>query len=299
MENLVLNIQKYSIHDGEGIRTTIFFKGCPMNCKWCHNPESQSYKLEIMHNQEKCTKCGKCAISCSQHAINFENKKLVTNNRCIACGDCIDVCVNNAREKVGKLYKIDELMNEIEKDRMFYEESNGGVTLSGGEVMTQNMDYIEAVLIKCKKMGYSVNIDTCGHASFDNFERILPYIDTFLYDIKHLDNETHKMLTGQGNELVIGNLKKLSENGAKINIRMPLVEGINSDDTHIKKIIEFLKGIRIWQINLLPYHNTGKSKYEKLGVEYKGDSYIPPDMERIEEIKSMFEKNNFLVKIGG
>lgn len=299
MESLVLNIQKYSIHDGEGIRTTIFFKGCPMNCKWCHNPESQSYSAEIMHNNEKCKKCGSCIINCKQKAISCENGLVVTNNNCTACGECTDICLNNAREKVGKRYTIDELMKEIEKDKMFYEQSNGGVTLSGGEIMTQNIEYIETLLKRCKRMGYRVNIDTCGHANFENFKIIIPYVDTFLYDIKHLDNEIHKELTGQGNELVLENLKKLSEAGAKLNIRMPLVEGINSDDLHIKKVIEFLKKIKIWQINLLPYHNTGKSKYEKLGLIYEGDSYDAPSNERIEEIKVMFEKNNFLVKIGG
>lgn len=300
MESLVFNIQKYSIHDGDGIRTTIFFKGCPMTCKWCHNPESQSYKPAMMHNTEKCTECGSCVQNCPQQAISFEDGKLKTqNDKCDLCETCVDTCINNVREKVGKNYSIAEVMKEIEKDKMFYEQSKGGITLSGGEVMTQDMDYILKILKKCHRMGYSVNIDTCGHANFENFEKILPYVDTFLYDIKHMDDKIHKEITGQGNFLVLDNLKKLSERGAKLRIRMPLVEGVNSDDENIDRTIEFLKNINVLSINLLPYHNTGKSKYERMGKAYEGDMYEAPDSERMESIRAKFQANNFSTKIGG
>ena len=300
MENLIFNIQKYSIHDGEGIRTTVFFKGCPMECKWCHNPESQSYRPDMMHNTEKCVQCGSCMAKCPQGAISIKDGMLVTSaEKCNFCESCTDACVSNAREVAGKPYTVDEIMKEIEKDKMFYEQSGGGVTLSGGEVMTQNMDYILGILKKCKRLGYRVNIDTCGHSSFENFERILPYVDTFLYDVKHMDNEIHRELTGQGNEMVLGNLEKLSEKGAKINIRMPLVEGVNSDDEHIGRVIDFLKTLKIEKVNLLPYHNTGKSKYERMGMNYEGDSYSAPDVDRMEAIRLRFEKNNFNARIGG
>ncbi|WP_028830117.1 trans-4-hydroxy-L-proline dehydratase activase [Proteocatella sphenisci] len=300
MKNLVFNIQKYSIHDGEGIRTTIFFKGCPMDCKWCHNPESQAYTQGVMYNAEKCVECGNCISKCPQDAISIKGGVITTSaDRCNFCESCTDACLNNAREIAGKAYTVDEIMKEIEKDKMFYDQSNGGVTLSGGEVMTQDMNYILGILKKCNRMGYRVNIDTCGHASFENFEKIMPYVDTFLYDIKHMDNELHKELTGQGNELVLGNLAKLSEKGAKINIRMPLVEGINADDEHIGKVIDFLSNLKIEKVNLLPYHNTGKSKYERMGIRYEGDNYTAPDAERMEMIRLRFEKNNFNAKIGG
>ena len=300
MESLVFNIQKYSIHDGDGIRTTVFFKGCPMTCKWCHNPESQSYRPSILQNTEKCTSCQKCTTICPEGAITYEDGKLKTSEeKCKLCEKCIDGCINNAREIVGKYYSLDEIMKEIEKDKLFYEQSGGGITLSGGEIMTQDMDYIIKILKKCHRLGYRVNIDTCGHAKFENFEKILPYVDTFLYDIKHMDNDIHRELTGVGNELVLGNLRKLSENGAKINIRMPLVEGINSTDEHIDEIIAFLKELKIYKINLLPYHNTGKSKYEKLNITYEGDNYEPPSNQRMEEIKVKFEQNNFCTQIGG
>lgn len=300
MESLIFNIQKYSIHDGEGIRTTIFFKGCPMVCKWCHNPESQSYLAEVLYNEEKCSKCGNCIKKCPHDAIVYELSHVKTDRSiCTLCETCMDYCVNNAREKVGKFYSLDEVMKEIEKDKMFYEESGGGVTLSGGEVMAQNMDYVLAILKKCQRMGYKVNIDTCGHAPFANFEKVMPYVDTFLYDIKHMDNDIHKDLTGQDNDLVLGNLRKLSDLGAKINIRMPLVEGLNSTDEHIDKVIEFLKSINISKINLLPYHNTGKSKYSRLDMTYEGDHYEAPSSQRLEELEQRFRKNNLIAKIGG
>lgn len=300
MESLVFNIQKYSIHDGEGIRTTIFFKGCPMECKWCHNPESQSYKPVIMHNAEKCTQCGSCVAKCPQEAIRREDGRIKTSNeKCNFCEKCVDTCINNAREKAGTSYTIAEVMKEIEKDKMFYEQSKGGITLSGGEVMTQDMDYIIQILKKCHRMGYSVNIDTCGHSSFENFEKVLPYVDTFLYDIKHMDDAVHKEITGQGNFLVLDNLKRLSEKGAKISIRMPLVEGVNSDDENIDKTIAFLKSINVYSVNLLPYHNTGKSKYERMGIAYEGAVYEAPSNERMESIRGKFQANNFSAKIGG
>lgn len=300
MESLVFNIQKYSIHDGEGIRTTVFFKGCPMVCKWCHNPESQRYKAEVSYNDEKCTQCLSCISKCNEGAIKPCNDKVSTNrSTCTLCETCMDYCINNAREKVGKYYNIDNLMNEIEKDKMFYEESGGGVTLSGGEVMTQDMSYILQILKKCKRLGYSVNIDTCGHAPLENFEKVLPYVDTFLYDIKHMEDDIHKELTGQSNELVLSNLIFLSEKNAKLNIRMPLVAGINDSDEHMDKVIDFLKSISVTQINLLPYHNTGKSKYKNIDMIYPGDDYAPPSQERLEALKERFRKNNLNAKIGG
>ena len=298
----VINIQKYSIHDGEGIRTTIFFKGCPLSCLWCHNPESQNYKEELMYNEEKCTGCMACMNICHKRAISKEENHVVTDrSKCDLCKGCIDYCVNNAREIVGKEYTVAQLIKEVEKDKMFYEESSGGITLSGGEVMTQNMDYIEELLRRLKKRGYNIAIDTCGQAPYENYERVLNYVDTFLYDVKLMDNEKHIKYVGKSNEVIIGNLKKLSEAGANINIRIPLVEGINTDDESIEEIIKFLKeNVSVQKINLLPYHNTGKSKYERLQKVYEGIDFKAPSDDRLEEIKKRFENTGFInIKIGG
>lgn len=298
----VINIQKYSIHDGDGIRTTVFFKGCGLSCQWCHNPESQCYSREMMYSKEKCTFCRTCSEICPNNAIDFSSGVPVTDKgKCTLCGKCTDYCLSNAREIVGKQYTVDELMKEIEKDRTFYEQSHGGVTLSGGEIMTQNMDYIEQLLKKLKKSGINIAIDTCGFAPLENYKRILPYADVFLYDIKLMDSQRHKQFMGQGNELILSNLKAISDMGANINIRLPTIEGVNADDKSMMDIINFLReNIRVSKVNLLPYHNTGSHKYEKLGRIYEGELLSVPSDERMEHLKNMFYENGFTnVKIGG
>ncbi|WP_434309061.1 trans-4-hydroxy-L-proline dehydratase activase [Hominifimenecus sp. rT4P-3] len=299
----VFNIQKYSIHDGPGIRTTIFFKGCPLSCQWCHNPESQRHEIELMYYHERCTGCGACVKACPKGAnLLVDGRIQMERTRCTACGACVDSCTVNARELIGKTYTMDELIKEAEKDRMFYEESGGGITLSGGEVMVQNMDYIEELCRKLHRKGYSIDIDTCGFAPYENFSRILPYVDTFLYDIKLINPEEHKKYIGTDNRLILDNLIALSKAGAKINIRIPLVRGVNATEEFIKQTIDFLKEnqIRTVGINLLPYHNTGKSKYENLDRTYADEQLKVPPQEQLEQLKQMFLMNGFQnVKIGG
>lgn len=300
MNNLIINIQKYSIHDGNGIRTTVFFKGCPLECTWCHNPESQSYSAAMMYNSEKCTGCGRCAQVCPQKGIVATDGLFpVPRDLCDACDTCADFCLNSAREKAGQAYTQEELMKELEKDKMFYEESGGGITLSGGEVMTQDMDYLMGILKTCHKKGYSVNIDTCGHADYSRFERVLPYVDTFLYDIKHMDNDKHKELTGLGNELILSNLKKLNQAGAKIHLRIPLIEGLNTSDEDITDMAEFIKDLKIVKLSLLEYHSIGNSKYDRIDMEYQGKDYKAPTQERLKQIKNIFENYHIDTKIGG
>lgn len=299
---VVLNIQKYSIHDGDGIRTTVFFKGCPLNCLWCHNPESQCYQKELMYYRERCTRCGYCERICPSESIFFtEEGAQRDSGRCSMCESCIENCMNNAREFAGKQYSMKELIKEIEKDKMFYEASKGGVTLSGGEVMTQDMDYIEELLKGLKKKGFHVSVDTCGYAPWDNFERVLPYTDVFLYDIKHMDTEKHQKLTGVHNGLILDNLKKLGEIKADIYLRIPLIKEVNDDENNISQMIEYIReGIQPRKIFLLPYHNTGMSKYARLGKAYEGLLFEPPSKEKLEEIKRVFCESGFEdVKIGG
>lgn len=298
----IINIQRYSIHDGDGIRTTIFFKGCPLNCHWCHNPESQNYGQELFYNVERCSSCLACVSVCPEGAIKKLDKGVTTDReKCCTCGKCIDYCINNCRELVGKEYEIKELLKLVDKDSMFYEESGGGVTLSGGEVMSQNIEYLEELVKALKKKGYNVAIDTCGHAPYESYERILPYVDTFLYDIKMMDKEKHKKFMGKSNELILDNLKRISRAGAHINLRIPVIGGVNEDDASMDEIISFLKKeVRVEKVNLLPYHNTGSSKYEKLNLIYKGQDFWTPDNIWMEHLKSKFEENGFNnVKIGG
>lgn len=299
---LVINIQKCSIHDGPGIRTTIFFKGCPLKCTWCHNPESQKYTKEVLYNQEKCTQCNSCMNNCPNHAIYKENNRIYLHKeKCEFCETCLDYCLNNAREIVGKTYTVNQLVHEIEKDMIFYEESNGGVTLSGGEVMTSDISFIKQILKSCKDKGIHTTIDTCGFTSFENFKEILPYTDLFLYDVKLIDNEKHLLVTGVDNKLILDNLERLSKEDVSITIRIPLIEGVNvdKDNTEIIKIIQFLLPLNIKHINLLPYHDIGVYKYRKLNKKYYGTEFKAPSEEKLKEISSLFENNNFIIKIGG
>ena len=300
----IFNIQKFSTHDGDGVRTTIFFKGCPLRCMWCHNPESQHYYKELIFHHHKCTACGRCVAKCKQGANSIVDGKIVFDrSKCTACGVCTDWCITEARELAGKEYTVDALVKEAMKDKIFYEQSGGGVTLSGGEVMaSQHMDYVEEVCRKLHENGVSVFIDTSGYTDYENLKRIRPYVDVFLYDIKVMDPEDHKKYIGVDNSLILENLKKLSDDGAGLYIRLPIIQQVNATDEHIESVIHFLKenNIHARQVNLLPYHDIGKGKYASLDMEYHDDEMSVPVSELMEHFKSMFEEQGFnKVNIGG
>ena len=239
-------------------------------------------------------------MKCPQKAIVIKDGFYpVPRDKCDACGTCVDFCIYGAREKAGRRYSVDEVMKEIEKDKMFYEQSGGGVTLSGGEVMTQDIDFILQILKRCDRMGYSVDIDTCGYSSFERFEKVLPYVDTFLYDIKHIDPDKHKLLTGKDNVLILDNLKKLNNKNGKIHVRIPVIEGANSDDDNINGIADFIKDMNIKMVSLLPYHAIGQAKYDRIDMEYEGRDFSVPSKDRMLELKNIFERKNIPIKIGG
>ncbi len=299
MTPLITNIQRFSIHDGDGIRTTVFFKGCPLHCTWCHNPETQQYKKQILTDPEKCTGCASCVRVCPQGAVHLEGGKETTDRMiCDGCGTCTEYCILNLRETAGKEYEIKNLVKELKKDEIFYEQSGGGVTLSGGEVLSVDMDYIEALAKELVRQGITVTVDTCGHVPYENFQRLLPYVSAFLYDIKAMDSEIHKQYTGVDNTLILENLKKLSSDAkrkAKIYIRIPVIKGVNAEDAEMEAIAGWLKAQRIQasQVNLLPYHNTGSSKYGRLGETYRGGEFETPDKEEIERLSEIFRKAGF------
>ena len=300
----ITNIQRFSIHDGDGIRTTVFFKGCPLKCVWCHNPETQRYDGEVEYDEEKCTGCGSCIGVCPQGALSFsESHKIIRDEKkCTLCGKCEQFCPSDIRELIGKEYTEKELLKELLKDEMFYEESGGGVTFSGGEVMTQDIEYLVAVAKGLKKQGITLTIDTCGYADFSRFEALLPYVDTFLYDLKCMDDVLHVKYTGVSNKLILDNLIKLSNKGARIYIRIPTVKEVNGNKENMESIINFIKdnNIKVACVNLLPYHDTGSGKYRKLGLTYDGKSLHAPSDEEMKELVLMFKKNGFdNVKIGG
>lgn len=301
---LVINVQKFSVHDGNGIRTSIFFKGCLLKCWWCHNPESQNFYRESMFDPGKCTGCGLCVKACTQGAIHVseETGKAVTNKAtCITCGKCVDWCPKEAREIVGETYTVDELFKMAMKDQQFYEKSGGGVTLSGGECMMQNGDFVEELCRKLHFEGVNIAIDTCGYAPLENYQRLLPYVDMWLYDIKTLDVEKHKKYIGQSNDMILRNFEFLAHNGAPINLRIPVVHPVNDDDESIAAIVAYVKDVAgTVPVNLLPYHTTGSSKYVKMARPYLAENLEVPSDERMEHLKSLFVQAGFTdVSIGG
>ena len=304
----ITNIQKYSIHDGDGIRTTVFFKGCHLRCWWCHNPETQNFDPELQIDIPKCTGCGRCEAVCPAGAITMsepdENgrKAVIDRSKCILCGKCVDVCLGNFRVLVGREYPVDELVRICLQDQMFYEESHGGVTLSGGEVMAMDTDYILAVVRALHREGIDIAVDTCGQAPFSHYEAILPYVNTWLYDIKVMDDEKHKEYIGMSNKLILDNLISLARSGARIYIRIPTVKEVNGDEESMAAIIAFLKEneIRPLQVNLLPYHSTGSHKYGKLGRVYQASDLTAPSDEEMHGLVKQWEEAGFNnVKIGG
>lgn len=300
---VVTNIQRYSTHDGDGVRTTIFFKGCPLSCRWCHNPESQDFRKELFFYGNKCKNCGGCISRCPSGANGMEGGKLVFDrSKCTACGSCTDWCIYEARELAGVDYTVEQLVKEAKKDRMFYEQSGGGVTLSGGEVMSQDIEFLEPLCRALHREGLSVFVDTCGFAPYEKYEKILPYVDTFLYDIKAMDSAIHQEWTGVENGLILENLKKLSAAGANIYIRIPTIGGVNADEGFMQQVIAFLKenNIHPAQVNLLPYHNYGRNKYVSLAKEYDDASMQVPTNEQMEQFKELFINNGFAkTNIGG
>lgn len=302
MKNIT-NIQKFSIHDGDGIRTTVFFKGCPLKCEWCHNPETQKFEKEMQVDREKCTGCGACAAVCPNGAIHMEEGRPILDAEvCVFCGKCTRFCPTGAREVIGQEYTVKELVKELMKDQMFYEESGGGVTLSGGEVMSMDMDYLLAVAKELKRQDVTLTIDTCGFVPYEKFQELLPYVNTFLYDVKVMDPELHKKYMGTDNALILENLVRLAKDGARIYIRIPTVKEVNGNEENMKETIAFLQehDIHPAQINLLPYHDTGSGKYRKLDMEYKGTDLHAPDKEEMEALAALFINAGYKnTKIGG
>jgi pyruvate formate lyase activating enzyme len=263
----IFDVKRFAIHDGPGIRTTVFFKGCPLSCPWCHNPESQNARPELLFWAERCIGCGACVGACPVDAVSLENGTAVTNRPlCTGCGACIEVCPSQAREIAGEVWPLDRLLDVIERDLLFYDESGGGVTLSGGEPLAQP-GFALAVLTACKERRIHTAVDTCGFAEWDVLDAVASQTDLFLYDVKLLDDDRHRELTGASNGLILENLERLSDAGRRIWIRYPVIPGVNDEESDVValgKLVSRLKSVDA--IHLLPFHRGGERKRAGLGM---------------------------------
>ncbi|APC84184.1 choline TMA-lyase-activating enzyme [Clostridium botulinum] len=288
----IFNIQKYNMYDGDGIRTLVFFQGCPLRCKWCANPEGLEKKYRVMLKSNLCVNCGACVSACPVGIHTISNKTLKHEvNRdidCIGCGKCKEACLKSAISIVGEEKTISELLKIVEEDRTFYEMSGGGVTLGGGEVLMQP-EAATSLLMACKQEGINTAIETCGYTNLETILKVAEFVDLFLFDIKNINSDRHHELTGVRNERILENLQELLKKKYNVKIRMPLLKGINDSQDEIEKTMEFLLPYKDYKnfkgIDLLPYHKMGVNKYNQLGMEYpiKDDPSLKnEDLDRIE-----------------
>lgn len=277
-QGIIYNIQRMSTHDGPGLRTTVFFKGCPLHCLWCSNPESQARDPQLMYFEELCCGCGKCAIVCKHGAIHEHNHKFLRDfSRCVGCGACAQVCPTTAASMSGMAYTVDEVMKEIRKDATFYFNSGGGVTFGGGECTMQGAFLLE-LLEACLAEGYHTCLDTCGQTDPKLFSRLLAKADLFLFDVKHMDSARHRKFTGMGNEIIQANLRlALQVHPEKIRIRIPLMPGLNDGEENIAALAELLHRFNVNHVDILPCHFFGRNKYEALGRAHPSVREYAPD----------------------
>lgn len=296
---LIFNIMRFSLHDGPGIRTTVFLKGCPLSCWWCHNPEGRSSKPELMFFESRCVRSGECVKVCPDGATFLENGGVRITDACRGCGTCVDACAAGARELAGRWVSAGEVMEEIERDRVFWEEAGGGVTFSGGEPLFQPQ-FLEALLEACRERNIHTTVETCGYASKRVVLRLAPKIDLFLFDLKLLDSGKHRLHTGRGNELILSNIRALAETRRDLIIRYPVIPGVNADEENVGQMIQFLGELELRRVDLLPYHSTGAEKYRRLRL-------LPREIDCeagcltsvVEQTASRFREQGFDVRIGG
>lgn len=298
IKGIIFDIKKYSIHDGAGIRSTVFLKGCPLRCLWCHNPESQELLPQLIYYINRCIHCKTCENVCPTGSIKIE-ESMHLDDSCDLCGICVNECPVNALEIVGQEMGVGEVISEIKKDEIFYGYSSGGVTFSGGEPFVQ-YGFLYELLKESKSEGWHTSVDTCGYVEFEKIESCNPYVDTYLYDLKIMNDEKHKMYTGVSNKLILENLEKLSKIAKEIRIRIPLIPNINDSKNDFESFINFIKKIKnVSGVDILPYHNIMLEKYHRLNLTYQLDESLSLKKEKIEIFKELLSNNNFEVTVGG
>jgi pyruvate formate lyase activating enzyme len=310
----IFDIKKYSINDGPGIRTTVFFSGCPLSCLWCHNPESQSLTPELLYRQNRCLMCGACVEVCPEGAISLESNRFASRRltvksqetfdsiitdreKCVSCQTCVSTCYSGARQFSGREMTVSQVMDQVKREIPFYDESGGGVTFSGGEPLMQP-SFLAELLTACRKEEIHTIVDTSGFSNWNVFEQIRGNVDLFLYDLKHMDSARHREVTGVPNEIILENLRKLAERGHKILLRIPLIPGINDDEENLHASGEFLASLpKLEGVELMGYHNIAQAKYEALSREYKLADTKPPTEEAMQHAAELLRSYNLQVSV--
>ena len=294
----IFNIQRYSINDGPGIRATVFFKGCPLRCLWCSNPESQELSPQLLFFEASCVKCYRCVQVCPAGATTRgpDGKIEINRELCKACGACVEACLSDARTISGKFMKLEEVLDIIKRDIPFYRKSGGGVTASGGEP-TYQPDFLRELFRQCQNSGLHTALDTCGYVRWQVLQKILEYVDLVLFDIKHMDPEIHRRFTGIDNQLILENARRIARKRKPMIMRMPLIPGNNDSPENIKSVAEFMNQMGLQKIDLLPYHRLGVSKYRRMGKEYQLSEVKSYNEEEVQRIKGLFESYGLEVSI--
>jgi len=292
-KGFIFNIQRFSTEDGPGIRTTVFMKGCPLRCVWCHNPEGLNSYPELMWYETKCISCGECVRNCPNTAIIAISNGLVTNRgKCQGCGICAKVCPSGAREMVGRYVSVEEVIREVKKDKIFYDKSEGGVTISGGEPCLQ-WKFIRDVLRDCKAMGIDTALDTSGYLKWEILDEVLTFTDLVLYDLKLVDEVKHRRYTGVESRLILDNAKRMSQLRLPIWIRIPIIPGYTDDVENIRELAGIIKELKnVERIDLLPHHKLGEAKYKRLGLKYLLDGLESPSDEEMEKFRKILDLEN-------
>ena len=298
---VIFHIMRFSVHDGPGIRTAVFFKGCPLGCWWCHNPESQSFEPEILYSPDRCRLCGDCAAACPHGAIERTGERMTVSGDCRLCGTCVDACGADARSVAGRTMTVTEIMAEIERDVVFFDESGGGVTFTGGEPLGQP-ELLEALLARCRERRIHTTIETCGAAARESVLRIGGKADLILYDLKMLGPGRHAQFTGAPNRNILENLEALVAAGRPVTVRIPVVPGINDSAADVRAACDYLaklSRLRLTRVELLPYHRAGTEKYRRLGREYVMEPTAAPAHAAMLGIAAEMEAAGIPVKIAG
>lgn len=290
-KGIIFNIQKFSIHDGPGIRTTIFFKGCPLRCKWCSNPESQLEQIQILYDQDKCCHCKKCIQACPNQAISHvDNKIMIDSNKCVGCLKCLDICINKALSNEGEYQDIDTIVKECLKDKDFYEESGGGITISGGEGMSQP-NFLKSLVTKLKADQLHLAIETTGYIQPDIFQELAPMFDLLLYDVKHADSTKHLEGTGVDNQIIKENLAWAIDQGIEVLPRIPVIPNFNDSLDDASKLANLLVQVKAKKVQLLPFHQFGEKKYELLNRKYSLKDTKALHLEDLKDYQQIFLDN--------